>query len=561
MAAQDMTIHELVGKIERREIRLPEMQRRYVWKDRKVRDLLDSLYRQYPTGTILTWETNEDVVTRGMAVAQKDSGRDNFELLLDGQQRLTSLSAIMRGEPVHVRGRKRPIEILFNLDHPDKPEETMEVSDYDADVEDEGEAKADPNRMTFAVKDRKLANDPRWVSVTQFFIADDPSPFLERAGATSIRDEKYKKYSSRLAKLRRIRDYSYRVETLGRDLTYPEVTDIFVRVNSLGVRLPGSALAQAQITAKWPNSLRKFEEFEASCESKGFAIDLGTHIRNLVAVATGEGSFRNVGGLSRNKLETAWESTKEATEDALDFLRGCHVDSMALLSSPYLIIPLTLCRCLHKGQWSAQEVGKLAYWVHVASMKSRYSRGSSETILEQDLRAVKKQDIDQMLTGIRSQFGHLEVLPADLLGKRSNSPYYKAMFLAFRQAQARDWHTHQPVSLDNMQNKNKIQSHHIFPRAVLRAEDVPNEKVEDMCNRAFIGAKTNNQLIGKRPPHDYLLQLVNENGDGELQKQCIPTDPDLWQVVNYDRFLQKRRELIAKRLNAFLERIKSPSAS
>src|SRR5438105_12119945 len=114
MAKAEATVEELVGMIERGELRLPEMQRQYVWRATRVRDLLDSLYRGYPSGTILLWETDEDVPVRAFAIEQQDSTLRNTRLLLDGQQRLTSLAAVIRGKPVKVRGRSRPIELLFN---------------------------------------------------------------------------------------------------------------------------------------------------------------------------------------------------------------------------------------------------------------------------------------------------------------------------------------------------------------------------------------------------------------------------------------------------------------
>ena len=86
MGQQDLEVHELVSKINRGQIRLPEMQRKYVWTKTRVRDLLDSLYRGYPSGTILIWETDEEVATRDFAVDQAEV-QGVFQLLLDGQQR------------------------------------------------------------------------------------------------------------------------------------------------------------------------------------------------------------------------------------------------------------------------------------------------------------------------------------------------------------------------------------------------------------------------------------------------------------------------------------------
>lgn len=105
MAKAEATVEELVGMIERGELRLPEMQRRYVWRAPRVRDLLDSLYRGYPSGAILIWDTDEDVPLQEFAVEQRTNPYKSTRLLLDGQQRLTSLSAVIRGEPISVRAQ------------------------------------------------------------------------------------------------------------------------------------------------------------------------------------------------------------------------------------------------------------------------------------------------------------------------------------------------------------------------------------------------------------------------------------------------------------------------
>src|SRR5262245_36744585 len=184
MAKAEATVEELVGMIERGELRLPEMQRRYVWRSTRVRDLLDSLYRGYPSGAILLWETDEAVPLQEMAVAQQVNPYQSSQLLLDGQQRLTSLAAVIRGEPVKVRGRKKPMELLFNLNHPDQLAVVTEVdeggNDDDEDddlIEDEADSSEDElqkrfERMTFVVATRKLEQMPQWVRVTDVFKSD-----------------------------------------------------------------------------------------------------------------------------------------------------------------------------------------------------------------------------------------------------------------------------------------------------------------------------------------------------------------------------------------------------
>src|SRR5277367_1820400 len=145
MAKAEATVEELVGMIQRGELRLPEMQRRYVWRSTRVRDLLDSLYRGYPSGAILLWETDEDVPLQKFAVEQVGNPYQSVRLLLDGQQRLTSLSAVIRGQPVTVRGRRRPIEILFNLDHPEQLGVVTEVDEENGDDDDDSD---EPTEIT-----------------------------------------------------------------------------------------------------------------------------------------------------------------------------------------------------------------------------------------------------------------------------------------------------------------------------------------------------------------------------------------------------------------------------
>jgi hypothetical protein len=287
MSKADATVEELVSMIAGGQLRLPEMQREYVWQAPRIRDLMDSLYRGYPSGAILIWETEEPVPLREFAVQQERNPYGTTMLLLDGQQRLTSLSAVLRAEPIRVRGRKRPIELLFNLEHPDNLVLVTEVNEdtdvgSDAEAPDLTDATEDEllsrfNQMTFVVATSKLERRPNWVKVSDVFRTPDNGPFLKKAGVTDFDDPRCEKYSQRLNRLRDVRKYVYRMDILERSLNYEEVTEIFVRVNSLGAKLRGTDLAMAQITAKWRDSLKTFEGFQKECASAGYDLSLGLH--------------------------------------------------------------------------------------------------------------------------------------------------------------------------------------------------------------------------------------------------------------------------------------------
>jgi hypothetical protein len=564
MAKAEASVEELVGMIERGELRLPEMQRRYVWRSTRVRDLLDSLYRGYPSGAILLWETDEEIPLQAMAVPQQANPYHSTRLLLDGQQRLTSLSAVIRGESVKVRGRKKPIELLFNLNHPDQLAVVTEVDEDGADddededlIHDEADSSDDElqkrfDRMTFVVTTKKLEHLPQWVKVTEVFKSDTDAAFLVRAGVHGFDDPNYQRYSQRLARLRAIRKYVYRMDVLERRLTYDEVTEIFVRVNSLGAKLRSSDLALAQITAKWRNSLKIFEVFQQQCAKGGFDLDLGLHLKNLVAFTTGQSRFLTVAGLKLDALQVAWKESCRGMEFALNFLKNnTGIESPTLLSSPFILIALAYHGHKRDYTLSAKESQRLRYWVLVANAKGRYSRGSSETILDQDLATLRGGGgAQELIDRLRQQVGRLEIAPEELEGRNQRSALFKTMFLAFRAAGAKDWRSQVAIALDHAGVQHKLQFHHIFPKALLK-KGYAGREADDIANLCFIGGKTNRQISDK-PPRQYFPPMIEKSGPAVFQAQCIPTDASLLGIDDYKAFLQKRRGLVAKRLNDFL---------
>lgn len=550
--------------IERGELRLPEMQRRYVWRSTRVRDLLDSLYRGYPSGAILLWETDETVPLQEFAVGQQRNPYQSTRLLLDGQQRLTSLSAVIRGEPVSVRGRRRPMDLLFNLEHPDQLAVVTEVDEDGTDddddddlIEDEADSTEDElqkrfDRMTFVVGTRKLEQLPQWVKVTEVFKSDSDAPFLKRAGVAGFEDPRYEKYSQRLGRLRGIRRYVYRMDVLERSLTYDEVTEIFVRVNSLGAKLRSSDLALAQITAKWRGALKTFQVLQAECEKDGFDLDLGLFLKNLMAFATGQSRFLTVGSLQLDVLQQAWKASVPGMQFALNFLRSnAQIESPALLSSPFLLVTLAYFGHKRGYQLLPEEERLLRYWVLVANAKGRYSRGSSETLLDQDLASIRQDGgVEALVDRLRQQVGRLDIAPEELEGRNQRSALFKTMFLAFRDSGAKDWRSNLAIAIDHRGTTHRLQFHHIFPKAVLKGSFTARE-ADDISNLAFISGKLNRQISDK-PPGVYLPPIVEKVGEQAFTAQCIPISEKLLEAQAYKEFLAARRTAIAARLNEFL---------
>jgi hypothetical protein len=243
----DTTVRELVDMVGRGELRLPEMQRRYVWRGTRVRDLIDSLYRATPPGPC--W-CGRRIKMPLPGTSTSNSPRALFKLTSYSSmagQRVTSPRAVLCDEPIKVRGRKRPIDILFNLEHPEgAPVELTEVDDDSESpllaVEDSADDEEDDvddlqqrlRKRIFVVASKALAAIPTWIRVSDVFNPKKSDWTLLKPLGLQSDQPLYEKYSQRLQKLRASQQYQYVMHVLDRKLSYEEVAEIFVRVNSTG---------------------------------------------------------------------------------------------------------------------------------------------------------------------------------------------------------------------------------------------------------------------------------------------------------------------------------------
>lgn len=569
MQQQNIPIGTLVDMYKRGELRLPEIQRHYVWRATRVRDLLDSLYRGYPSGSILMWETDEPVPTRDFAIAQDSTAFAGRKLLLDGQQRLTSLTAVLAGEPVQVRGRKRPIDILFNLEHPDGPPsyDTEVTNDEDSptsaddDINDEAEEGDDNeqgiqeklNRRTFVVAAKNISAQPQWVSVSMVFATANDAEILKKAGITNFDDPRFQKYSDRLKRLRAIKDYQYVVHVLERSMSYEEVTEIFVRVNSLGAKLKSSDLALAQISSRWPNLLKELESFQEECEQSWFTIELGQLVRAIVVFATQQCLFKTVASTPIETLKAGWQQAQEGLRFAINFLRtNAGIEDESLLSSPMFIHALAAVSRIKDNRLTAAEQNDLLHWLLVANARGRYSRGSTETLLNEDLAILfRGAGISGLMDPVKRQFGRLHIEPGDLAGRGVNSPLFSLAYLALKHAGAKDWYSGLGLSLTHQGKLHFIQWHHVIPKSLLKNKGYETGEINEIANMAFITGQTNRRISNKEATA-YLVDIVQKQGEDTLRSQCVPTEPALWSTDRYREFLSIRREALAQQMNSFI---------
>lgn len=569
MEPTNWTISKLVQKFLDKEIQLPEMQRKYVWKREKVRALIDSIYKGYPSGSILLWETDKIPETREAAVEKNGEHQLGMTLLLlDGQQRLTSLATVLTGNPVKIRvGRTTkeiPVEVYFNMDHPENYQDYDTEDDYEKsldeyyedDVDEDGEV--DEAHLIFQLKSKKIQNKPNWISVTKLFTEGPASVLTEKEIQTT--DPNYAKYLERLMGLYNRKDnYYYPVQILDKEKSYAEVTDVFVRVNSMGMKLRTADLALAQVTSRWIGAMELFTKVVSECQEAKFDLDEGFLIKCLVSVSTWQNKFKIINKIPISQLKEDWEKTKKGLHFAINFLKeNAKIETSEILSSPFLLIPIVCLAVKNNYKFSDLLERQILRWFYAAAMWGRYSRGATESTLDEDLSVIKKEEnpLDSMMKKILAQSGRIKVKESDLEGKDSRSPFFVMSYVLARRNNAKDWGSGLTFSLQHLGREFKNEYDHIFPRSKLdpflmkKYNDKQKVKrlVNDIANIAFL-TKRNNAIKSNKLPQQYFRTIINERGKEALTAQNITLDDSFWNLDVYEDFLKDRRKRLVEGIN------------
>jgi hypothetical protein len=521
----------ILDQIDSGSVLLPEFQRGYVWNRDQVRGLMRSLYLGYPVGGLLTWETQADgSLVRGQATVAPALR----VLILDGQQRITSLYGITRGQPpAFFQGDEKAFSGLrFNVE-----EETFEF-----------------------YAPAKMRDDPRWIDVTSLF-TQGLEHHIGALNAHSDTQSRIISYMERLARLRQVLERDFHEEKItGENKTVDVVVDIFNRVNSGGTKLSKGDLALAKKCAHWPEARAAMRTHLHRWEKEGFSFNLDWLLRNMTAVATGRAEFSSLDSVPVSGFQQALESSAKYISHALDVVGGrLGLDHNRVLMGRYAF-PV-ICRLLHlaDGHFAdSAETDRVLYWYIHSALWGRFA-GSTETVLNQDYEAASRAGIGGLISSLeRWRGGNLTIDGQDFEGFGQGSRFYPLLYLLTRVQGARDFGSGLPLHSHLLGHLTSLQIHHIFPKAVLYAAGYGRSQVNAVANFCFL-TQDANLAIGKRKPEDYLSE-VEAKHPGALASQWIPPDQALWRIDRYPDFLAARRELLAETANAFLNELRSGSA-
>jgi hypothetical protein len=506
-------------------IALPEFQRGYVWNRDQVRGLMDSLYRKHPVGSLLTWQTRtEEAVARG----EGPLAPGVVSLLLDGQQRITSLYGIIRGQaPKFFDGNAQAFTgLYFNLED--------EVFEFYAPL--------------------KMRENPLWINVTDV-MREGVGSTIGRLYSNPDLAPNMDRYIQRVTAVAGISNTDFHIEQVsGADKTVDVVVDIFNKVNSGGTKLSKGDLALAKICAEWPAARDEMKKRLDKWKKSGFDFKLEWLLRSVNTIITGEALFSALSDVSPDDVQRGLNLAEKSIDTLLNMISSrLGLDHDRVLGSSYSF-PLMARYLVERGGHVAdyRERDKLLYWYVHTFLWGRYA-ASTESILNQDLHLIEDMDgaLDRLIAQLRQNRGDLRIHPNDFRSWSVSARFYPLLYMLTRVHHARDWGSGLELSAMLLGSLNSLQLHHIFPKALLYRHGYARSEVNALANFAFLTQETNLE-ISDRAPVDYLPGYASKH-PGALESSWIPMDHDLWQIERYLDFLEARRELLAKAANEFLD--------
>lgn len=562
------SLTHLVEEIKHGSIALPDIQRPFVWKPSKVRDLFDSMYRGYPIGTLMLWETGAQTGTRQVGGGSSD--RVARLLIVDGQQRLTSLYAVMTGTPVLNKSfQTKRIRIAFR-----PSDETFEVTD--AAIERDPEF----------IPDVTLLWETGYKSLLREYFAR-----LHHSTGEEIDHASQDKLEERIDRVRDLRDFRFQVVELGMGSDEEQVAEIFVRINSEGVQLNQADFILTLMSVHWEQGRRQLEEFARAAvdptvtgpSPRNVYLDPSPDqlLRVSVALAFRRGRMQHVYNLLRGKdLETGKVSEENrgaqfkrlqvAQQHVVD-LTHWHEFLKVLAHAGFRSRKMIASQNALLFTYSLWLIGRIDYCLSVAALRGVIGRwffmahttgrytSSPETTIESDLARLRDLDagdgagfiaeLDKIVRANLTGDYWAITLPTRLDTSASVSPalfsYWAALNLLdaellFSKQRMRDLHdTGGPAP-------RAIERHHLFPKALLATRGITSTaKTNAIANMAFLDWPENSAIAAQDPVKYWPRYIAGMDPERLKRQQSLHALPVGWEQLTYEEFLERRRSLIA----------------
>lgn len=568
------SLSKLIDDIEMGDIGLPDIQRPFVWKNAKVRDLFDSMYRGYPVGYLLFWENQVGEKTK--LIGTNTHQKIPQLLIVDGQQRMTSLYAVMKGiSVIRENYESESIEIAFR-----------------------------PIDGRFEVCDAAIRRDPEYLpniselfstTASQYQIIGDYLKGLEDYRSKNNQEfsaEERKSCEVSLQRLFNLSSFPFTTLQLSAGIDEEQVAEVFVRINSEGKKLNQADFILTLMSVFWEEGRKELEDF---CRNARYPSKSGPSPYNhfvdpspdqLLRVAVGfafrrarlksaysvlRGKDMETDVFSEELRDQQFAKLKEAQahvlnlthwHDFLGIIRQSGFTGSNLISSQttiyYSYILYLIARIDLKvvSNTLGQVIGR---WYFMASITSRYTGGSPETLMERDLAALREVDTaEKFLTWIErvmdaeltSDFWSV-TLPNRLDTSSATSPLLFAYHASLNLLSAKALFSKKLIrdALDPTlkSKKSAVERHHLYPKRFLNSLGFEKPRITNQIANYALIEWNDNVAISDTPPSDYFLKYWGRLKPKEQADQAYwHALPEGWEQMEYQDFLNTRRSGIAK---------------
>ena len=575
----DYTLKKLVEDIDMGEIGLPDIQRPFVWPTSKVRDLFDSMYRGYPIGYLLFWENGYPGEHRPIGANQKQ--KVPRLLIVDGQQRLTSLYAVIKAVPVISKDfRPHRIRIAFH-----------------------------PQEEKFEVTNPAIEKDAEWISdISKLWKPDTNTftfvnAFLQRLKeGHEVSEDKENDIANAIAQLEKLLDYPLTALEVSSSVDEDHVAEIFVRINSKGTPLNQADFILTLMSVFWDEGRKELEEFcrraktppvdnRPSPYNHYMRPNPDQLLRVSVALGFRRARLEHVYSLLRGKdLQTRQFSVeqrerqfavlREAQAYTLDLqnwheffkvLKRAGYPSDQLISSQMAVLYtyamwLIGKRDLAVDLYRLREV--IARWFFMTALTGRYT-GSPESRMEQDLALLRDINtaealvkvLDQQIDAVLTRDYWEVTLPNELETAAARNTGQFAYYAVLCLFGARVLYSKLKVAdlLDPSTKAKKaaVERHHLFPRSYLQRIGIRERRLINQVANYSLVEWSDNIAISDRPPRNYVPELEKRFTSDELrQMYAWHALPDGWYEMDYATFLEQRRKRIAQVIRNGFEKLR-----
>ncbi len=555
MALEQQKVREIVKQAVNKSVDIPEFQREFVWDPEQVKKLAESLYRDYPIGSFLLWDSS----SYSYQESKTAQGTQASLWIVDGQQRTVALCLLLGQKP-------------YWWDSAQEWNRALERYDVMVNL------LPDEDHLEFALPNPIRRRDPHWISLRRVLSTENVETLtlLAQEIVASIQPEPaqmmdlFAKVHARLQRLWQIRERDIPIIRINHEVE--DVAEIFARLNQEGTRVKEADVVLALAAVRNPGWVR--EEYLPFCgelEDIGWGLDAGIFVRTMTGIGKGRARLKEVPKDFWNpqNLSVVWQQTREVIVEVRKRLAEVGIMSVKLLPSVNSLIPLFVLHHRWKDTKNYR-FSKAVRWFLLANWDGRYS-GSAITSLNEDVRAITEaQDFDQALKNL---YGRLhapsEITPEEFLSRYdcAGSRFLRLMlYLVVFHREARDWVDQTRIGYDRtgalIVSGFEPQWHHVYPRSVLRSAGVPDDRIHALANITVLNESTNVNRLSGKPPAKYLAQfniseqLLLEHLIPDSFAQAVGNKAQLegqWSIEHYEQFLKERARLLAKAANDFLK--------